>query len=322
MNTIRSVSIIFGVAGLGLIFWLLHKEGTSTIGAVFSLVGINIIWMALYRVVPIVIDGAGWRLLFSIGARPGLMLLSMARWLGESVNTLLPVGQVGGHFVRARVVAERYTGKDDASATVTVDFTIGLWTQIIFTIIGMWLLVSNTGQYRDIASMIYGVSVAILAVGGFVLVQKGGLFSFGAKGLGLFLGAGRTDGMGNRALELDKKIRQLYARRSVCLYTGFWRLIGWMAKSGENWIFFYFAGVEVNLQTVLILESLSGALRSAAFFVPGGLGVQDGGLVVIGSLLGLDSASVMALAVAKRFRELLVGVPGILWWIRLEGTRR
>jgi len=54
----------------------------------------------------------------------------------------------------------------------------------------------------------------------------------------------------------------------------------------------------------VIIESLSMVGRSAGFFVPGALGVQEVALVLAGKLVGLSVETVM-IAIVKRLRELL-----------------
>ena len=60
------------------------------------------------------------------------------------------------------------------------------------------------------------------------------------------------------------------------------------------------------------------AIASAAFLMPGALGVQEAGFLGLGMLLGLDGEAAAALAVARRFRDLLVFLPGLLFWVRAE----
>jgi uncharacterized membrane protein YbhN (UPF0104 family) len=64
------------------------------------------------------------------------------------------------------------------------------------------------------------------------------------------------------------------------------------------------------------------AISSAAFFVPGGLGVQEGGFILIGGALGLDPSTCLALAGARRIRDLLMFVPGLIAWQFAEGANR
>ena len=68
-----------------------------------------------------------------------------------------------------------------------------------------------------------------------------------------------------------------------------------------------------------MLESLILATRTAAFFVPGALGVQEGVLVLLGGMIGLGPEVALALSLVKRVRELVIGVPGLLAWQVAEG---
>ena len=62
-------------------------------------------------------------------------------------------------------------------------------------------------------------------------------------------------------------------------------------------------------------------IRSAAFAVPGGLGVQEGGYVLVGSLLGIPGDNAFALSLITRLRELGLGIPGLIAWQVIEGRR-
>jgi uncharacterized membrane protein YbhN (UPF0104 family) len=56
------------------------------------------------------------------------------------------------------------------------------------------------------------------------------------------------------------------------------------------------------------------AVRSAGFAVPGALGVQEGGFILVGGLFGVGSDLALALSMVKRLRELIVGSTGLLLW--------
>ena len=59
-------------------------------------------------------------------------------------------------------------------------------------------------------------------------------------------------------------------------------------------------------------------LRSAAFVVPGGIGVQEAGYALVAPLFGLPAESALALALAKRARDLAIGIPTLLLWQATE----
>ncbi|MCS6492624.1 hypothetical protein NX872_30785, partial [Burkholderia thailandensis] len=51
-----------------------------------------------------------------------------------------------------------------------------------------------------------------------------------------------------------------------------------------------------------------------------GAGLQEGGFVLIGGALGLDPATSLGLAGARRIRDLLIFVPGLLAWQHAEAS--
>jgi uncharacterized membrane protein YbhN (UPF0104 family) len=81
----------------------------------------------------------------------------------------------------------------------------------------------------------------------------------------------------------------------------------------------------VSWRDALLLESLGQAIRGAAFAIPGSLGVQEGGYLLLAPLVGLTPSAALALSLAKRTREILLGLPGLLYlhlWERSWQRRR
>ena len=153
MSKIRFTTILFGFIGFSFLAWLLVDEGVGGILTVLSSVGLNIFWIPAFRVVPICLDAYGWRQLFAKDKKPWFSDLAKARWLAESVNTLFPVGEVGGHILRARIIGKKSQAGNEAGGTVMVDFTIGLLTQIVLTILGLAL----AKRFRELAVGIPGL---------------------------------------------------------------------------------------------------------------------------------------------------------------------
>ena len=95
--------------------------------------------------------------------------------------------------------------------------------------------------------------------------------------------------------------------------------MGWIAGAGEIWLTLYFLGHPVSIGEAIILESLGQAVKAAAFLVPGALGVLEGGFILFGALFGISADASLAMALAKRVRELALGVPGLISWQLVEG---
>jgi uncharacterized membrane protein YbhN (UPF0104 family) len=89
--------------------------------------------------------------------------------------------------------------------------------------------------------------------------------------------------------------------------------VGWLVGTGEVFLILQLLGHPVSWVTALLLESLGQAIRGAAFAIPGALGVQEGGYLLLAPFAGLSPDSALALSLAKRSRELLLGLPGLLY---------
>ena len=104
--------------------------------------------------------------------------------------------------------------------------------------------------------------------------------------------AAKLGGIGSFQTELER----IYATRRAGGWSRFWRLAGWFAGAAEIWLCLWFLGVPAHWTDAVILESLSQAGRSAAFTVPGAIGVQEAGFVALGLVLGLDPSTALAWA--------------------------
>ncbi len=83
-------------------------------------------------------------------------------------------------------------------------------------------------------------------------------------------------------------------------------------------------GHSTTVWNAVALESMCLAIRNLVFFVPGALGVQETGLVLIGAMIGLPADVAIALSLAKRFREIVIGLPTLVsWhWVEVGSIRR
>ena len=91
-------------------------------------------------------------------------------------------------------------------------------------------------------------------------------------------------------------------------------------RRDQIWVAAHFLGSRLKVADAIAIEALIQAVSSAAFFVPGALGVQEGGFVLIGGALGLDPATSLALAGSRRIRDLIVFLPGLVAWQVAEST--
>jgi putative membrane protein len=264
--------------------------------------------VVLFHAVPLFIDIIAWRRLF-IFAPPRRTLFAI-RWIAEGVNGLFPVPHLG-ELVRADLT-RRISRFEEAAASVVVDLTLGVATEVVFAALGLALFSLLTGSGPLERALLLALAVLALGATTLYLVQRAGVFTFAAALARRWSGSARPIFGRDDARALDGRVRALYRRRAPLAIAGLWRFLGWLAGAGETWLILYGLGHPVGLAEAVILESLSQAARTAAFAIPGGLGVQDGALLLLCSQLGLGAEIGLALSLAKRCRELVLGFPALV----------
>lgn len=307
------------VIGIGLIVALVVYQGAGDVAAAIAAVGWGLVIVIVSRMVPIALDGYVWRFLFPRDIERPVALLLWARWIGEGVNTLMPAFQVGGALVRTRLLVVRGVPGRIVGASVVVDLTLSTLTQLLFTLVGVGLLLAHYGN-NDIAKGAgAGVALGLILVICFCVFQHRGLFTY-LVGLVSRVAKGRdwVNAVGG-AEALDDEIRQLYRRCWALTFNAAGQMLAWALGAAEIWLALYFMDIPVTIADALLLESLILAVRAAAFFVPGAVGVQEGAFVLLGAVIGIGPEVALALSLIKRVRELVIGVPALLAWQLAEG---
>jgi putative membrane protein len=299
--------------GLALFTALLAAHGAGDVVAALRAAGIGLVAVAAFHLLPMLADALGWRRLLPAELRPPVRTVLWARWIGESVNGLLPVLQVGGNIVKAGLLARTGVGGPLAGASVVVDVTLVMLTQLIFTLIGLALLLLHLGGHQLALPVAVGVVVMGSIVAAFYAAQRQGVFGALAQLLAK-LGRGRWVSLVAGGDAIDASVAVLYRQRRTVASSSAFHLVSWIAGVGEVWLALFFLGHPVSLPAAVMLESLGQAVRAGAFAVPGALGVQEGGYVMLGRVLGLGPETALALSLTKRVRELLLGVPGLVAW--------
>jgi uncharacterized membrane protein YbhN (UPF0104 family) len=98
-----------------------------------------------------------------------------------------------------------------------------------------------------------------------------------------------------------------------------WHLLAWIGAGGGTFLSFQLIGGDISLLDAIALEALLCALRSIATPVPAAIGVQEWGYAMLAPLFGLPAEMGLAVSLLKRAREIVLGVPALLYWQAYEG---
>ena len=314
----RALRLLTLPLGLAIVGWLLAHADLAAIVAVIERIGWGFVAILLVRAATVVVDCAAWQALIPPEQRLRFLSMLPLRWIGESINTTLPAGQVGGDVVRARLLQQRVAEPARGAASVAVDFCLSLFAQILFTLLGFVLLAASGDSASWWAVAASATVVPVFAIGSWELLVRRRLLAAAerwAARLGQRRLAAWLQSLG-AALALLSQGRLALALSLSLHITSF------LMHAAEVWVTLYLMGAVVGAGAAILLESLGLAARSAAFIIPSGWGAQEASLVALAATAGLSTETALALGLVKRAREFAMGLPGLAAWAMAERNGR
>lgn len=296
---------------------LIYQVGLSEILQILQRMG----WLTPLMVIPYfssyAVDSVGWwwvlsrcflPLALEPASRPRLRQLFAIRAAGEAVNAITPTAYLGGEPLKAWLLRRHGVPLVPGLASVLVSKTALMLTQGGYVFLGLLLALHRWRSAIPLPvaaalGMLLSLLVAVVMIG----AQRHGLFGFLLSvsrrwtGREALLASWETD-----LLALDQSLREFYGRRVrdflVCCAFHF---VGWVVGSLEVYVALWMLGSPVDFLSAFAIEALSGVAKLAAVVVPGSLGVQEGGQVVIFLAFGLTVPMAVSFSLLRRGRELL-----------------
>jgi len=316
----RALSIVLGLAGLGLATLLIGWFGLDrVIGSLASVGWPGFAAFALFQLALFVLLGLTW---FTIvpGEHSGPpWVFVWGRMVRDAAGNLLPLSQLGGFAAGARAVTLHGVGWAAATASTMVDVTLEFAAELGFALIGLAVLAWRAPDSALVLPIAIGVGLAMLVGGLLVWGQQG------ASGLLRRLGSrvvgDRLPVASQRLGRVQSALDRAYARPLALAGATLLHLLGWLATGIGSWIAYRLLGVPIDLITALGLEALLSAAMSLAFAVPVAAGVQEAAYAGIGTVFGLPPDISLAVSLLRRARDIVVGLPILLLWQGVEMRR-
>ena len=316
----KRLSILTAAIGIAIIAAAVYAADPATVAAAMAQAGWAAAIVIVLRLLAVTLAGLTWWLLFPKHPRPQPSVCALLRIVREGANTLLPLAQIGGDVIAARLLTFWHIPGPLAAATVIVDVLAQAGTQFLFALVGLALLIAHGVGGNFVYDIAWALGAAALALTGFYVAQRHG----GEKLVNALLkrlARGREWQINGTFEAVFHRLHEVYGRRRALALTVICHLGVWFIGALEVWVGLNAMGYHPTYAEAVAIESLAQAARGAAFVVPGAVGVQEGGLVVLCALFGIPAHSALALSLIKRAADIMVGVPGLVAWHALE-TRR
>jgi putative membrane protein len=322
----KRIAYVLGLAGLAAAIALVARAGWQAVLDALAAAGWPLLLLLPLHVAPLALDALGWRVLLaprdtrSRARWPVLLLVAMVR---EAVNRLLPVAGVGGELVGVRIVTGRGLEPTPVAASVVTEVVLTLLSLVLFAVFGLSMLFALTARGVDLNGLQFSVLAALaIPLAGLWLISEGRLAAWLGRLAALVTGASPQAPPWLASMPAFELELSALARRRVRLALAtLCQLAGMIVGASEVWLALRLLGHPVSVQAALIIESVVLFVRNLAFAIPAGLGAQEAGIVLICAAVGLGQELAIGLALAKRMREVLFGLPALLGWHLWESTR-
>ncbi len=299
-----------GLLTLVLIVW--HIGPGQIYDAAAQLGPVALLVLLIPSVIMYVVEAYGWKVTLGPSAKniPFWRVLAI-RTAGEVVNMTTPTAYVGGEPLKAYLLKKHNVPMVEGLASVIIAKTTMTIAEVLFILLGIslafWTVGAEGSSGQTVAAGLVSVGFLVLVTAAFVFVQQQGLFTWLLEIL-------RKIGLKIHYLEVrEKKLRSLDRtildfyrdnRLTFCFSIGLF-FVGWMAEALEVYVIIYFLGGPAMALSAISISALSVFIKSGTFFIPGSLGAQDGGNMLVLKAFGYSDVTGITFALIRRFRELV-----------------
>lgn len=302
--------LFVGLLTLAFIVW--HIGLGRIYDAAAQLGPVALLVLLIPSVIMYVVEAYGWKVTLGPSAKdiPFWRVLAI-RTAGEVVNMTTPAAYVGGEPLKAYLLKKHHVPIVEGLASVIIAKTTMTIAEVLFILLGIalafWTVGADGSSGQTVVAALLSVGLLLFGTAAFVFVQRRGLFTW-------LLGFLRKIGLKIAYLEareeklrsLDRTILEFYRHKRPVFYssTGLF-FLGWMAEALEVYVIIYYLGGPAMALSSISIGALSVFIKGGTFFIPGSLGAQDGGNVLLLSAFGYSDVTGITFALLRRFRELV-----------------
>jgi glycosyltransferase 2 family protein len=239
----------------------------------------------------------------------GLWAFIAARLGRDAVAEILPLSQLGGFLAGARLLTRAGVNAANAAFSLFADLIAEFAAKLIYTLLGLVVLARLLPESRLLRPFAIALAVIIAAL--LVTVCLYGRFKPSLQRLA----AGAVQRLAGS--QSSSSTINVFAYRRLLPSLGI-HLLCWLFGTSEAWITLRLMGIGVSGAQAFVIDSLATAFRSLGFLMPASLGVQEAGYVLISALFGLSPATAVAFSLARRARDIIIGLMGLVIWQRME----
>jgi len=324
---LRLFLFVVGLLTLGLIVW--HIGPGNIYDTAAQLGPVALLVLLIPSILMYVVEAHAWKVtLGPLGKEIPFWRVLVIRTAGEAVNMTTPAGYVGGEPLKAHLLRKHHVPMEEAFTSVIIAKTTMTIAEVVFILMGIALAFLSVGadgsSGQTVAAALLSVGFLVLVTAALVFVQQQGLFTWLLEFLRrVGLTIAYLEARKEKLLSLDRAIWGFYRhkRPAFCASAGL-SFLGWIAEALEVYVIIWYLGGPAMALSAISIAALSVFIKSSTFFIPGSLGAQDGGNLLLLKAFGYSDVSGITFALLRRFRELVwIGI-GLLCLTLVGGQQQ
>lgn len=307
---LRLFLLIVGLLTLALVVW--HIGLGRIYDAAAQLGPVALLVLLIPSVIMYIVEAYGWKVTLGLSAKdiPFWRVLAI-RTVGEVVNMTTPTAYVGGEPLKAYLLKKHHVPIVEGLASVIIAKTTMTIAEVLFILLGIalafWTVGADGSSGQTVAAALLSVGLLLFGTAAFVFVQRRGLFTWILEFLRkIGLKIAYLEAREEKLRSLDRTILDFYRHKRPAFYssTGLF-FLGWMAEALEVYVIIYYLGGPAMALSAISIGALAVLIKGGTFFIPGSLGAQDGGNVLLLTAFGYSDVTGITFALLRRFRELV-----------------
>jgi len=293
-------------AGLSLLLYVLYKIGFSTIAETVSTVGWGFFFIVLTNLSRHLIRATCIYYAIPKEHRTvGYHNVLSARLAGEAMNLVTFAGPVLSEATKAAMLKKKITFSRSAAAVIVDDimYYISVALMMLSGVLLMAVSIGANGKVMRYTMIGVSIGAAVMLTGMFLMIK------FNARPLSFVLNRlhrrkwlpGFVAKRQDHVFEIESNVYNVYHERPKLFYSLLG--LGWLAHITsviEVYVALNLLGYSPTVVNAYIIESLTKVINAAFSFVPGTVGVYEGGNGIILKALGFTTAIGVALALVRR----------------------
>jgi putative membrane protein len=307
---VKHLKLLYALAGVTLLAAVVLKTDLADVWSRIERLGWGAAAVLAIYLVYFSVDAFNWLVALPSSPlnRTWFGRLWKVRLVGEAFNAVIPAGGMGGEPVKAVLLKTRY-GVDYRAgiASIILAKTVNMIALIAFLGAGFALMIASPqlpASYKTVAGM--GLGGVCLGTAIFFAIQRLKISSLAGNYVSTRGISERLANVLHHVEDVEDRFVAFYTRHRVrFLGASVLALINWIIGAVEVYAALWFLGHPVSFWDAWVIEAVAQMVRAATFFIPSSLGAQEGAfLFMVSALTGSPSLGI-AVAVVRRFRELV-----------------